>query len=94
MRRTGGTHIFETAVRLLGKSWPDNYIVARNIADTKFNNYADLRKATKEFWYKNGQGVIISVAKYLEKNKFGYIVIGKNKKAALKIEEEFYESCI
>lgn len=94
LRRTGGTHVYETALRLLGKQWSDNYIVARNIFATKFRNYGELKQATKNLFYKNGEGLIITVANYLVKNKLGYIVIGKTQKRALEIEKKFHESCL
>jgi hypothetical protein len=96
IRRTGGTHVYELAKRLLGKDYQKNYyIVANNIMNTaRFakKSYSFIKKELSSLLYpKNDkkEGVILTDITYLVKGNLGYVVIGKNKKRVAEIEESF-----
>ena len=98
LRRTGGTHVYETAIRLLGDDFQDNYyITATNIQSaSKIKNidFKSLKNQLKPILYPiNNQkrGVIITIYSYLIKSKIGYMVIGNDKKDALSIENNLLE---
>lgn len=94
IRRTGGTHVYEAAKRLLGKNFLEKYyVIANNIVNApKFvqKDYLFVKKTLAHLLYPiNGQkeGVILTNASYLSKGKSGYIIIGKNKQRVSEIEE-------
>ena len=96
LRRTGGTHVFETTKKLLGETWKDHYIVAKNIhPGIKTKNYSEVKKiAGKLFYDKTSQeGVIVTVTTFMPEGKIGYMVIGPTKERTLEIETEFVSMC-
>jgi hypothetical protein len=96
IRRTGGTHVYELAKKLLGKNYQKNYyIVANNIMSTpRFTgkDYQFIKKSLAHLLYPiNGkkEGVVLTDITYLIKGNLGYVVIGKDKKRVAEIEENF-----
>lgn len=96
VRRTGGTHAFELARRLLGDDFPQNYyLVSNNVCPTerfKGKSYAELKKATGHLFYPmdgKKEGVVLTVANYLPKGNLGYVVISRNKQRTIEIESDF-----
>lgn len=95
-RRTGGTHVFKTAQKLIGKDFmSDSYTLSDN-------NYA-LPKGIKPsfekvlevlspvlFNKKTREGVVITAANLLKQGSLAYIVFGHNKKRSLEIEEQMF----
>jgi len=98
VRRTGGTHTYETARRLLGNDFERKfYIVSKDFSEAqklKKNTYKELKTKLKDLLYPiNGEkkGVIITIYSYIKQGKIGYIVIEKDKKKAYAIEKELME---
>ncbi len=93
IRRTGGTHVYETCERLLEKDFLNKYyIIGNNLMPTsRFNqkSYQELKSAVKPLLYPiNGQkeGVILTIINILKQGRVGYMIIGPNKSRALEIE--------
>lgn len=96
LRRTGGTHAFEFARRLLGDKFINNfYIVSVNKKDASClsgTNYDKVKRLLADIYYPidgKKEGVIISTVNYLKKGKIGYLIIGLNKKRVYQIEKIF-----
>lgn len=96
LRRTGGTHIYEAAKRLLGKDFIKKYYLVssskKSVNKVRGYSYKRLREKISDliFPIKNKkEGVIISTYNYLVKGFLGYLIIGKDKKRAYQIENEF-----
>jgi ssDNA-specific exonuclease RecJ len=91
-RRTGGTHVYKTAVELIGKDFMmDSYVLSDNAYQLPNNSkptfeqlYALLTPVL--FSKKEKEGVIIASSNLLSLGMLAYIIIGKNKKRALEIE--------
>ncbi len=96
LRRTGGTHVFETAKRLLGADFLLHYyIVANNLAPAprfKNQNYARVKKQLAPWLYPiagKKEGVILTVINLLPTGRLGYLVIGPDRSRVVEIEEAF-----
>lgn len=99
LRRTGGTHVFELAQRLLGKDFSDGYYLAAQMKTEtprfKNQNYAFVKDKLTPFLYPikgRKEGVVLMIINYLKKGKLGYIVIGENKEKANEIEKDFLKN--
>lgn len=95
VRRTGGTHVYHLAKFLFGKDFLyDTYILTNNLYSSgKNNRNHDVKELFKKlapvlFDKNTKEGVIIMGTRLLEQNQFGYIIFGKNKNRAIKIEED------
>lgn len=94
IRRTGGSHVYFLTKHLFGKDFLyDTYVISNNlyeINDAKIMEFEDLVKILQPVLFnkKNKEGLIITGARLLEQNKFGYVIYGKNKIRALKLEME------
>ncbi len=95
-RRTGGTHVYETAERLLGRGFLKNYyIIGNNLMPTsRFNkkDYRQLKSVVKSLLYPiegKREGVILTIINILKQGRLGYMIIGPNKSRALEIENSF-----
>lgn len=98
LRRTGGTHVYEAAIRLLGDDFQKKYyITAVNVQSINktFNlDFKGIKGQLKSVLYpihNQKRGVIITIAPRSVYGKIGYMVIGFDKKDALAIENEFLE---
>jgi len=91
-RRTGGTHVYKTAVKLIGKDFlKSSYVLSNNSwkLPEGFNlNFDELIKLLKPLLFdkKTKEGVVIASANLLRQGLLAYIIFGKNKKRALEIE--------
>ncbi|OGG08578.1 hypothetical protein A2154_00485 [Candidatus Gottesmanbacteria bacterium RBG_16_43_7] len=94
VRRTGGTHVYHTAVRLFGKDFMyETFTLSNNMYELPryrsftFEQIYDMLqpvlydKTTKEV-------LIISSENVLSMSCLGYIIFGKTRKRAMEIEEE------
>lgn len=96
LRRTGGTHVYEAALRLLGEDFQKRYYITATNIQTVVNidklNFEEIRNYLKSVIYpidNKKRGVIITIVSYLQSKKIGYMVIGSDKKDALTIEDQF-----
>jgi hypothetical protein len=96
IRRTGGTHVYELAKRLLGINFLTRYYVAsNNLMRTPCfagKSYKDVKRTVNPLLYpiKNKkEGVIITVYHVLKQGNLGYAVIGPNRSRVLEIEKDF-----
>ncbi len=94
VRRTGGTHVYHVAKELFGEDFMhETFTLSNNmyqITDTSLKTFDGLlqRLVPVLFDKKTEEGVIVGSANLLARHQFGYVVFGKNKQRALKIEEE------
>jgi hypothetical protein len=93
LRRTGGTHIYETAQYLLGKNFRQKVIVASKdnlVVSQKIKNYPDFKKYTSQLYFtkEKNHGIIPTITSFLPTGHIGYIVIGKDMNEVGIIEEE------
>jgi len=90
MRRTGGTHIFDTAKSIFGEDWDkktfiisqDSFYYGKKILSEKF-----IFKKMKEILFpvnKDKKGVIISIVNKWQPT-FGFIIIEKSSEAAVRM---------
>ncbi len=91
-RRTGGTHVYKTALKLIGKEFLiDSYVLSDNSwqlpegVDLNFSKLLQILQPVL-FDKQNQEGMVIASANMLEQKRLTYIVFGKNKKRALEIE--------
>jgi hypothetical protein len=96
VRRTGGTHTYEAAKRLLGNDFEkDYYVVSKDFSEAsklKGNSYSQVKEKLKDLLYPikgEKKGVVISIFSYIKHGKIGYFVIADSKKSAYAIEKEF-----
>lgn len=94
VRVTGGTHVFQAAKELVGRNFVKNsYVLSDNmyqIPGRKRYRFGEIIKLMKPILFsrKTKEGVVIASANLLSQRKLAYIVFGKNKKRAEKIENE------
>lgn len=95
LRRTGGTHVFETAKHLLGADFLKHYYIgANNMAEgprLKGMTYPEIKNRLRPLLYPingNKEGIILTVLNLFKLGKFGYIAIGKDKDRVLQIENK------
>ena len=96
-RNTGGTDIYKLVYDLFGEDFmSDVYVLNRN--NYKFKNQENINlKKTLEvlkpalFDKKKKEGLIISSYEYLKNNVFMYTILGRNKKRAYELQQNFYE---
>jgi hypothetical protein len=92
VRRTGGTHVYQTAEKLFGKDFMyETYILSHNsypIKNTKIKSFNSLKNYLKPILFnkKSREGIIIASASGLKVRQLAYIIFGKNEKRALEIE--------
>lgn len=91
-RRTGGTHVYKTALELIGKDFmTDSYV----LSDNNFKLPHDGKPAFREIisiltpvLYNKmiKEGVVIVSSNLLNQGTLAYIIFGKNKKRSMEIE--------
>jgi hypothetical protein len=96
IRRTGGTHVYDTARRLFGKDFFEKkYLVSHNnFIDERIGKltYQTLKEKLKKVWYgAEGKevGFMPTIVSSMKQNVLGYIIVGDNHDEAIKMEEEF-----
>jgi hypothetical protein len=93
VRRTGGTFVYHVAEELIGKDFMYQcYILSNNLwklPQGVHYEFSELITTAESVLFnkKTKEGVIFISANVLRQNRVGYIVIAKNKKRALEIEE-------
>lgn len=94
VRRTGGTHVYQTALALIGKDFMhETYILSNNIYEftpaktLDFTNLCQILSSVL-FNKKTREGIVITAANMLKHNKMGYIIFGNNKQKALVLEAQ------
>lgn len=93
-RRTGGTHVYYLANRLFGKDFMyATYTISNNIYTLRGKSImtsSDLYTVLKSVLFdkKKSEGLVITGTSLLEQNSFGYVIFGKTKLRALKIEKD------
>jgi len=92
VRRTGGTHVFETAKELFGKDFMyDVFVLSDNVLPLKKKySFGELLKLFKPILFsrKSKEGLVVVSENLLTQNKLAYIIFGRNKKRALETEEK------
>lgn len=98
VRRTGGTHIYDAAKRLLGKNFEkDYYLTSMDFQDApklKGRSYGQMKELVRDLLYPlNGkkEGVVVTIFNhlYVKWGKIGYFVVSSDKKSAYAIENAF-----
>jgi hypothetical protein len=94
VRRTGGTHIFHIASKLIGDDFLyDTYILSYNLYPLPEGKKYDFEKICKTlspilYNKKTKEGIIIVSENLLKMGKLTYVIFGNSKKRALKIENQ------
>lgn len=93
LRRTGGTHVHETAVHLFGRNYlnktavtsRDNLPISSNI-----KTYSDLRARIHKLYFdpQKMEGVIPIITSFISIGKIGYMIFGNNLERIKQIESE------
>jgi len=97
LRRTGGTHVYKAALRLLGNDFMDDYVILFHnyypIPGEKKYSFNQVLEKLKPILFdkKKKEGVVLASANVLPKGKLAYIAVGKTKSRAIKIEEKMME---
>lgn len=92
VRVTGGTHVYEAGKELVGKNFTKKvYVLSNNmwkIPTKKKYNFSQVKDTLKEvlFSRKTKEGLVICSSNLLADGHLSYIIFGKNKKRAEKIE--------
>lgn len=101
IRRTGGTHVYETGIRLLGQDFLKNYYLAsNNLYENKTNhcqNYQQLKTKLSPLLYPikgKKKGIILTMASLIKEKRFGYLVAGKNREEVINLEEQMSLSLV
>ncbi|MCL4360504.1 hypothetical protein M1555_04615 [Patescibacteria group bacterium] len=95
VRKTGGTHVYHTALRLFGRDFMYlTYILSHTSYSLPYARppgFPDMLETLRPVLYdretKEGL-VVVSENLLTSRNTLAYIIFGKNKKRALEIEEE------
>lgn len=93
-RRTGGTHMYKTAMNLIGKEFmTDSYTLSNNDYSLPKGKKPSFDKIIQVltpvlFDKKTKEGVVLASSNLLEQGKLAYIIFGKNEKRSLEIENE------
>ncbi len=96
-RNTGGTDIYKLVYDLFGEDFmSDVYVLNRNNYKFKNQENINLKKILEVlkpalFDKKKKEGLIISSYEYLKNNVFMYTILGRNKKRAYELQQNFYE---
>lgn len=91
-RRTGGSHVYKTALKLIGKDFlNDSYVLSDNswkLPKGIAPSFEELIEKLKPVLFdkKTKEGVVIASANLIKQGQLAYIIFGQNKKRALEIE--------
>jgi len=94
VRVTGGTHVYQAAIELVGRDFMGKvYVLSNNmfpIPGKKKYSFKELLELMKPLLFsrKKKEGLVIVSSNLLAMGKLAYIIFGKNKKRAVRIEEE------
>lgn len=94
-RRTGGTHVYQAAMKLIGKEFlTQSYILSSNnwplpTVSCELSFTQVLKKTSSVLFDKKTQsGVVLASANLLKQQQLAYMVFAPNEKQALEIEAE------
>lgn len=93
-RRTGGTHVYKTAVTLIGKEFMrDSYILSNNsytLPNRARPSFRTIRELLAPLLFDKTKktGIVIASSGLLSQGNLAYMVFGKNEKQALETEKE------
>jgi len=96
-RRTGGTHAYKTALKLIGRDFmSDSYTLSDNnyqLPNRSRPSFAEILTILKPVLYdkKSREGVVIVSANLLQQGSLAYIIFGHHKKRSLEIENQMIE---
>jgi hypothetical protein len=96
-RRTGGTHVYKTAFKLIGKDFlNDSYVLSDNTWKLPPDVKVSFRRLLETlepvlFDKKTKEGLVVASANMLEEGQLAYIVFGQNEKHALEIEAKAHQ---
>lgn len=94
VRVTGGTHVYQTAMELVGRNFmKHNHVISDNLypipSKRKFRFKLLLERLEPLlFSKKTKEGVVVTSASLLDKGFLAYIIFGKTARRARKIEKE------
>jgi len=94
LRHTGGTHVYLVAKKLFGPNFAKKvYILSTDlftIPNTKRFTFKEIKEILNPLLITNSNkfGIVITEVNLLSTGTFGYIIFGKNKKHAIKIEDQ------
>jgi len=94
VRRTGGTHVYETAVELFDKDFMyDVYVLSQNtypLPEGKKFIFGQVKELLTPILYnkKTKEGLVIISENLLVQNKLAYIIFARNKKRAEELENQ------
>ncbi len=97
VRRTGGTHVYTTALRLFGKDFTYlTYILSNNAYDLPKGHTFTFPKILESlqsvlFNKQTKEGIVLVSENLLSYNRLGYIIFGPNEKRANEIESRMVE---
>lgn len=93
VRRTGGTYVYHTAVKLFGRDFMyETYTLSHNnypLTKTTLRTFHEIKERLAPILFdrKIREGLILASENILRQNQITYIIFGKTKKRALEIEE-------
>jgi hypothetical protein len=96
-RRTGGTHVYHAAMKLIGDEFlTQSYILSNSawpIPSKKQLSFNQVLEKIKPILYNNKtkEGLVLASANVLKQHRLAYIIFGKNKKRALGLETKLSE---
>jgi len=96
-RRTGGTHMYKTALNLIGKDFmTDSYTLSNNdyaLPKGKKPSFEEVLQVLQPVLFdkRAKEGVVLASSNLLEQSKFAYVIFGRNEKRSLEIEHEMEE---
>jgi len=98
VRRTGGTHVYKTALCLFGKDFMhETYILSNNVyalPTGKARSFEKLTQVLAPILYnkETKEGLIVASENLLFQDKLAYMIFGKSRKRALELEAEMENS--
>lgn len=96
-RRTGGTHVYKTAYKLIGKDFlKDSYVLSDNTWQLPRGVRPSLAELLTHlqpvlFDKKSQEGMVVASANLLAQGQLAYIIFGHNEKHALEIEGQAHQ---
>lgn len=91
-RRTGGSHVYKTALKLIGKDFlDDSYVLSDNawkLPKGITPSFEELIEKLKPVLFdkKTKEGMVVASANLLKQGQLAYIIFGNSKKHSLEIE--------
>lgn len=98
LRRTGGTHVFETAQHLCGRNFENHVsVISRDNlpVSPRINTYQSFKKAAGHLYFsrQKGEGIIPTITSFLKVGMVGFIAFAQSLDRVYAIEKELI-ACI